>query len=427
MTVALMEREPSQPIAQETRPMRTSMKHLFAKIAVSGWLLLGGVGIAAAGSKDMVYIHNYTAADTAERFPGGQNIYDLNVVKMPSGRLIPKPDAETRLEAELQAKSRDLAHHEANVAKMDKLAASDAAAAKTFGPGYSIQKTNKTPRLVWDIYVDTPDGKLAGSAAAIRLRIENGFATLNYKPGTRADYDNGMAHRVEAGIKLGADAFDDNFQPSKKLIAFLSNPNLADNPLRELLKAYPGTKIEDFFHPSAAIKQTRAMYDLVLQTTKHGEISVDAVHYADPATVKASNLASIKAAGTFYRVELEGDHVGSNPTAAQIANSAKAPHDAVDSLDPDNEKNPDIIELHRLADALNGHLGTTAAGMAKVTEARIALGKPVAKSAAQAGTMRLSLAKPAKFTLSAQAAKPVAQKTRAPAKKAVAVKSKARR
>ena len=31
----------------------------------------------------------------------------------------------------------------------------------------------------------------------IRLIHENGFAALNYKPGTRTDYDNGMAHRVE--------------------------------------------------------------------------------------------------------------------------------------------------------------------------------------------------------------------------------------
>jgi hypothetical protein len=371
--------------------MRTSMKHIFAKIALGGWLLCSAAGIANAGSKAMVYIHNYSQQERMDLLPGGKNVFDLNTETMGgSGRLILKTDAESRFEAELQGRAKDEQHHQANIAKMDALAANPAGAEALLGKGYAIEKANKPPRNVWDIYLDTTDGKLAGSNASLRIRIENGFATLNYKPHTRVDYDNGMVHRIEYGIKLGANAFDDNFKPSAGLLKFLAM-NRADNPLRELLQHYPGAKLEDFFNVSAALKQVRSMYDVKLTGTKHGEFSVDKVGFADPAGLKHSQLATLVPAGFFYRVEMEGDHVGANPTAAQMAASAVAPHDAKDTVDPDNDNNKDIIELHRLADIFTTHLGTTPAGSAKITEARQRLNKPIAKM--QTSKIRISLSK----------------------------------
>ena len=373
--------------------MHSSLKHIIAKVALGGWLLLGSAGLAAAGNKAMVYIHNYSAQERMDLLPGGQNVFDLNVETMSSGRVITKTDAESRFEAELQGRARDEAHHLANIAKMDALAADPSAAQKLLGAGYGVVKANKPPRNVWDIYLDTPDGKLAGSNASLRIRIENGFATLNYKPGTRVDFDNGMVHRIEYGIKLGPNAFNDDFVPSEGLLKFLAMER-PDNPLREIMKQYPGVKLRDFFHLSAALKQVRAMYDVQLNGTKHGEFSVDKVSYADPTGLKQSTLPTLTPKGTFFRVEMEGEHVGSNPTAQQLAASAVAPHDAKDTLDPDNDNNPDIIELHRLADIFSTHLGTTVAGSAKITEARTRLGKPIAKTASQAGTLRRSLSKP---------------------------------
>ena len=364
--------------------MRISMKHLFAKIALGGWLLLGPVGFALAGSKSMVYIHNFSPAETQAVMQGGKNVFDLHTEKLPSGREILKADAETRFEAELQGSLRDLAHHDMTVAKLDALSKDPKLAAKLLGKGYTIVKLNKPPRNVWDDYRDTKDGLLAGSNASLRIRTENGFAALNYKPGTRVDHTNGMTHRIEAGIKIKA---LQNGKPSAGQLQFFGDSKLDYNPMREFGAQYPGRTVGEAFEPSVDINQKRTMYEIQKDGTRHAEVSVDIVHYRDPADHSKS--------GTLYRVEMEGDHLNANPTAAQIANSAAAPHTAKDTLDPDNDKNPDIIELHRLDDILISHLDVKASGMAKVTEARKLLGKPIAKTASQSGTMRASLSLPA--------------------------------
>lgn len=379
--------------------MSTSMKNLFAKIALGGWLLLGSAGIAAAGSKSMVYLHNFTPAETQAVMQGGANVFDLHTEKMPSGRLILKANAETRFEAELQGSLRDLAHHTATVEKLDALAKDPKLAEKMFGKGYTIVKLNKPPRNVWDDYRDTKDGLLAGSNASLRVRTEGGFSALNYKPGSRVDFENGMTHRIEAGINIKA---FQNGKPSPGQLKLFGDDKVAYNPMREFGKQYPGRNVSEVFEPSVDINQVRTMYEIQLNGTKHGEISVDIVNFRDPADHSKT--------GTIYRVEMEGDHLNANPTAQQIANSANAPHDALDTLDPDNDKNPDIIELHRLNDVLVAHLDVKPAGMAKVTEARKLLGKPIAKTATQAGQLRGSLAKPAKGAQQQQSAKPVANK-----------------
>lgn len=363
--------------------MTSSMKHLLAKISISGWLLLGAAGMASADSKSMVYIHDYSPEEKQALMQGGANPYGVHTEKLPSGREILKADAETRFEAELQGKLRDQAHHDMTVQKLDALSKNPAAAEKLFGKGYTLVKLNKPPRDVWDDYRDTKDGLLAGSNASLRIRTEGGFAALNYKPGTRVDFDNGMTHRIEGGIKIKA---LENGKPSSGQLALFSNDKAAYNPLREFGKQYPGRSVNEIFEPSVDIKQKRTMYEIQKDGVKHGEVSVDMVSYRDPA-----NHAK---AGTIFRVEMEGDHINANPTAAQIANSAHSPHNATDTLDPDNDKNPDIIELHRLNDVLVGLLDVKPAGMAKVTEARMLLGKPIAKTSAQAGKVRPSLYKP---------------------------------
>jgi hypothetical protein len=370
------------------------MKHLFAKIALGGWLLLGSAGIAAAGSKSMVYLHNFTPAETQQVLAGGANPYDLHTEKLPSGRVILKANAETRFEAELQGTLKDADHHSQTVAKLDALANDPAMAQKMFGKGYTIVKLNKPPRNVWDFYVDSKDGLLAGSNASLRVRTEGGFSALNYKPGSRVDYENGMTHRIEGGINIKPLV---NGKPSAGQLKLFSDPSLAYNPMREFGKQYPGRNVADVFDPSVDIKQLRTMYEIQLNGTKHGEISVDIVNFRDP-------LDHTKA-GQFFRIEMEGDHLNANPTASQIANSANAPHDATDTLDPDNDKNPDIIELHRLNDVLVAHVGSKPAGMAKVTEARQLLGKPIAKVASAAGTLRASLAKGQKLNIQQQSGK----------------------
>ncbi len=375
--------------------MRTSMKHLFAKIALGGWLLLGAAGIADASSKDMLYIHNFSAQETSALMQGGQNVFDLHTEKLPSGRVILKAGAETRFEAELQGRLRDLAHHTATVEALDKLAKDPKAAEKLLGKGYTVVRLNKPPRNVWDLYFDSPDGILAGSNASMRVRTEGGFSALNYKPGSRVDFENGMTHRIEAGINIKELV---NNKPSAAQLKLFGDAKLAYNPLREFAKQYPGRTVADIFEPSVDIKQVRTMFEIQKNGVRHGEISVDIVNFRDP-------LDHAKT-GTIYRVEMEGDHLNANPTAAQLAKSAKAPHDATDTLDPDNDKNPDLIELHRLNDILIAHLDVKAAGMAKVTEARSVIGKPIAKTSSQAGTLRKSLASNAATVLKQQSGKP---------------------
>jgi len=380
--------------------MSTSLKHVFAKIALGGWLLLGSAGIATAAGKDMLYLHNFTATETATLMPGGKNAFGLYTQKLPSGRTILAATPETRFEAELQGTLKDITHHTAATKELDALAADAAKAEAMFGKGYTIVKLNKPPRDVWDEYFDSKDGLLAGTNASLRVRTENGFSALNFKPGSRVDFANGMTHRIEAGIKI--EPFVKG-KPTSGQLALFGDAKAAYNPLREFAKQYPGRKVSEVFEPSVEIQQKRTMYEIQKDGVRHGEVSVDIVEYRDPANPSKK--------GTLYRIEMEGDHLNANPTASQKANSAVAPHDATDTLDPNNDKNPDIIELHRLNDILVGLVKAKPAGMAKVTEARMRLGKPIAKTATQAGTLRPSLAAKGVKVETHQAAKPVVAKS----------------
>ena len=264
----------------------------------------------------------------------------------------PYADATTRLETELRSDIPLSRLTEAKAA-LDKLAADPAAAAKVFGANHRVEATNKKPRKVWDLYLDTPDGALAAAGASMRIRIENGTAQMNYKPPGGQYFPEGMKIGLEAGITLNADA--DGLLPAKT-IDFFRNTRLVDNPLRQLEKQFPGRDLSEFFHLQLEVKQSRKIYEVQqlegTQWVKKSEISVDRVTSRDPVNPKTRVQ--------FGRVEMEGDHVSARLNARQqaaIARSTwKGPHTEADSRDPAFAATPDVQHIRDLANSLKDFL-----------------------------------------------------------------------
>jgi hypothetical protein len=303
----------------------------------------------------------------------------------------PYADSTTRLETELQA-SIDLERLPQAIANMDRLANDRAAAQRVFGEQYRVVKLDKPPRNVWDQYVDAPDGAFANTSAGLRFRTENGVTQINFKPPGGRRYPNGMAHRVEGGIRIQASELN-GVRPSERLLAFFRNSRLVDNPLREFARLYPGRRLEDFFNGAVDARQRRQMYEVQRldqgQWMKVSEISLDHVTGRDP-----SNHSLTEEMG---RVELEGDHVSLQLTPQQQAALANAPdprpHRAADAADANFAAQPDVIEIHRLSDALSAYLDVRPSGMSKFAElrqrliakaARLGISTPLTRSAAQA-------------------------------------------
>src|SRR5690606_17386934 len=116
----------------------------------------------------------------------------------------PYADGQTRLETELRADI-DLKRLDEAKAMMNKLASSQKAAEKVFGKRRSVVALSVKPRTVWDLYIDTRDGRLAESGASLRIRIENGTAQINYKPPGGQYFVEGGKIGLEAGITVKAD------------------------------------------------------------------------------------------------------------------------------------------------------------------------------------------------------------------------------
>ena len=279
----------------------------------------------------------------------------------------PYADAQSRLETELQA-TIPLTELAKAKKKVDRLVRSPAAAAKVFGKGYRVVRLNKTPRRVADIYMDTPDGKLASVGASLRIRIENGIAQVNFKPPGGQRFPSGMAHRIENGIAI---QFDKGKKMSARTVAFLENTRLRDNPLRELPRLFPGMKARDFLIPQLQIKQKRAIYEVQKLEggawVTAGEITIDKVNSTKPGG-KGKRVS-------FGRVELEGEHLSLQLTQNQkarlkAAKKWKGPHKASDTRNPAFTKSKDVKNIDRMGLAFSKFLGVTKADGSKYAEAR---------------------------------------------------------
>jgi hypothetical protein len=267
----------------------------------------------------------------------------------------PYADAQTRLETELRTDI-DLARLPEAKAAMDRLVADGAAAAKVFGKNHRVVAMAKRPRKVWDLYLDTTDGRLAASGASLRIRIENGTAQINYKPPTGNYFSDGMKIGMEAGITLQADKRTGKLP--NETIAFFKNTRLIDNPLREMKKQFPDLALEDFFFLQLENKQDRQMYaveelDGAGQWVKKSEISVDLVVGRDPRN-RATQVR-------YGRVELEGDHVSAGQLnarqqAALAGSDWKGPHKANDTRDPRFAASDEVTKIRGYGVALQGYL-----------------------------------------------------------------------
>lgn len=284
----------------------------------------------------------------------------------------PYADATTRLETELRSDIPLSRLPEAKAA-LDKLAADQTAAAKVFGADHRVEATNKTPRKVWDLYLDTPDGALAAAGASMRIRIENGTAQMNYKPPGGQFFPEGMKIGLEAGITLNADK--DGLLPAKT-IDFFRNTRLVDNPLRELQKQFPSRDLSEFFHLQLEVKQVRKIYEVQQlepggQWVKKSEISVDRVTSRDPLNPRTQVR--------FGRVEMEGDHVSARLNARQqqaIASSTwKGPHSEADSRNPAFAATHDVQHIRDLANSLKDFLKITPVKESKYVVSRRLLAK----------------------------------------------------
>lgn len=265
-----------------------------------------------------------------------------------------KADGQSRLETELRA-AISLRRLPQARARMDALAANPAEAAKVFGANTRVQKLQMRPRKVWDIYLDTPDGQLAANNAALRIRIENGTAQVNYKPPGGKFLPEGLKVGVENGITLNADPATGQLPES--VVAFFKNTRLVDNPLREIRKQFPGMQIEDFFFEQLQVKQNRQIY--VIQEfnpdsgawQKKSEISVDRVMARDPSNTFRT---------VFGRVELEGDHVAAgNLTPSQQARMQNRPHRARDAHNKHFLRTADVKKVRGYVDAIVKYLEVT--------------------------------------------------------------------
>lgn len=280
----------------------------------------------------------------------------------------PYADAQTRLETELRTDI-DLARLPEAKAAMDRLVADPAAAAKLFGKNHRVVAMAKRPRKVWDLYLDTTDGRLAASGASLRIRIENGTAQINYKPPTGNYFSDGMKIGMEAGITLQADKTG---KLPQQTIDFFKNTRLVDNPLREMKKQFPDLNLEDFFFLQLENKQDRQMYaveqlDGAGQWVKKSEISVDLVVGRDPRNRRTQVR--------YGRVELEGDHVSAGQLnarqqAALAGSDWKGPHKANDTKDPRFAASDEVTRIRGYGVALQSYLGVKAAKGSKYVRSR---------------------------------------------------------
>lgn len=281
----------------------------------------------------------------------------------------PYADAQTRLETELRTDI-DLARLPEAKAAMDRLVADPGAAAKVFGANHRVVAMAKRPRKVWDLYLDTTDGRLAASGASLRIRIENGTAQINYKPPTGNYFSDGMKIGMEAGITLQADKRTGKLPQTT--IDFFKNTRLIDNPLREMKKQFPDLNLEDFFFLQLENKQDRQMYaveelDGAGQWVKKSEISVDLVVGRDPRN-RATQVR-------YGRVELEGDHVSAGQLnarqqAALAGSDWKGPHKANDTRDARFAGSDEVTKIRGYGVALQGYLGVKAAKGSKYVRSR---------------------------------------------------------
>lgn len=260
----------------------------------------------------------------------------------------------SRLETEMRA-DLDLKQLPAAEKMMDALVADDAKTQALLGPKTKLVKLSKKPRDVWDVYLDTKDGALAKQKGSLRIRIENGTAKINYKPPGGTFFQEGLKIGVEAGINVNADMQSGELQG--KLIAFLENPKLQDNPLREIAKQFPGMTARDFLYRQIEVKQQRSIYEVQVEENgmyvRKAEMSLDHVQARDP-----ENHSVVE---TFAKMELEGDHMGAAPSAAQLAamqaNPWKGPHKAVDASNKDFAESADVTEIRHFAKSITTYLG----------------------------------------------------------------------
>ena len=300
----------------------------------------------------------------------------------------PFADGQSRLETELRAAISLKRLGEAR-AMMDGLAANQAAAEKVFGKGTRVLKMAKKPRKVWDIYLDTVDGKQAANNAALRIRIENGTAQLNYKPPGGVFLPEGLKIGVENGITLNADPVTG--QLPETVVAFFKNTRLVDNPLREIRKQFPGLQIEDFFFEQLQVKQNRTMYEVQeLQSDgawqKKSEVSVDRVNARDPSNTFRT---------VYGRVELEGDHVSAGAlSASQLAVASNRPHRARDAKNKGFQASADVLKIRGYVAALTKFLGVTPVTDSKYVHSRARLAAKGAQF--NAGRHMIKNAKPSR-------------------------------
>ncbi len=302
------------------------------------------------------------------------------------------PDATTRNETELQA-SIDLERLPVAVERMEALRTDSIAAARVFGAGYRVVRLNKLPRDVWDQYLDTEDGLLASIGASLRLRTENGTTQINFKPPGGVRYTNGMAHRVEAGITVPAAQLRGT-RPTQRLLRFLRNTRLRDNPLRELA-AITGRSVDEFFNPQVDARQERHIYEVQRfeqgSWVKVSEVTLDRVVTRDPSHPDVEEV--------FGRVEAEGEHVTTVLTPTQRAALMRArgvrPHSARDAANAQHANSEDVQNIHRIADALSGYLEVQSAGESKYAQARSTLARSLAARGRTTALVRRPVGSPA--------------------------------
>lgn len=329
------------------------LKLLFATLAVATL----GTDVRADGRSGPPMVWRHDISDRVEK--GRIKKYGVG----------PYADAQTRLETELRTDI-ELARLPEARAAMDRLVNDQALAEQTFGKNHRVVAMAKKPRKVWDLYLDTTDGRLAASGASLRIRIENGTAQINYKPPTGNYFDDGMKIGMEAGITLQADKRTGKLP--KSTIDFFKNKRLVDNPLREIQKQFPDLNLEDFFFLQLENKQDRQMYEVqerdgAGQWVKKSEISVDLVVGRDPKNKKTQVR--------YGRVELEGDHVSAGQLnarqqAALAGSDWKGPHKANDTRDPRFAASNEVTKIRGYGVALQKYLGVKAAKGSKYVRSR---------------------------------------------------------
>lgn len=324
-------------------------------------LMMTGSAALADSAPPLVWMHDIN--DRVEK----QRIKDYGVG--------PYADATSRLETELQAAiplnrlqaARDLmAKMVVDPNKADRTAEGE----RILGKDHRVISLQKTPRDVWDMYLDTPDGKLAAAGASLRIRIENGVAKINFKPPGAQRFTDGMAIRVETGINIKQ--LEGGKLPAK-LVTFLENTRLRDNPLREIPKLFPGMKAREFFNLQLEIKQQRNIYEVQQlqggQWVKVGEGTIDDVTARDPAGQHSTR---------FGRVEFEGEHLSlqlsANQQAALNASAWKGPHQSSDTTNQAFTESDDVKHIRDLASRISKYLDVKPAGMSKYAQGRQELG-----------------------------------------------------